>query len=75
MKCRKNTKSKNPWVARTKNGKVLLLWKWTMCDSKKLKFIKEQKSSGLLCSLEIKTPFNKILLVGPLFFKNTKWMK
>ena len=58
-----------------KKRKSIAFMKMDKCDSKKLKFIKEQKSSGLLCSLEIKTPFNKILLVGPLFFKNTKWMK
>ena len=31
-----------------------------MCDSNKSKFIKKQEASGLLSSLEIKTPLNKI---------------
>ena len=39
-----------------------------MCDSKKLRFIKEQEASGLLSSLGIKAPLNKIPLVGPLSF-------
>ena len=38
------------------------------CDSKKSKFIKEQETTGLLSSLGIKTPLNKIPLLGPLFF-------
>ena len=38
------------------------------CDSKKSKFIKEQEATGLLSSLGIKTPLNKIPLLGPLFF-------
>ena len=37
-----------------------------MCDSKKLKFIKEQETSGLLSSFEIKTPLSSIPLLGPL---------
>ena len=42
LKCRKNTESKNPKVVRTKNGKVMLLSKCAVCNSKKLKFLKEQ---------------------------------
>ena len=46
----------------------MLLWKCAVCDSKKSKFIKQQEVSGLLTSLGIKTPRNKIPLVGPLLF-------
>ena len=59
LKCRKNTEIENlenPNVARTKNERILLLSKCTVCNSKKLKFIKEQEASGLLSSLGIKTP-------------------
>ena len=68
LKCRKNTESKNPKVAKTKNGRIMLLSKCTVCDSKKSKFIKEQEGSGLLSSLGIKTPLSKVLLVGLLLF-------
>ena len=34
----------------------------------KLKSIKEEEASGLLSSLEIQTPLNKIPLLGPLLF-------
>ena len=68
LKCRKNTESKTPKVARTKNGRIMLLSKCAVCDSKKSKFIKQQEASGLLSSLGIKTPLSKIPLVGPLLF-------
>ena len=61
LKCRKNTESKNPKIGKTKNKKIIL-------DSIKSKFIKQQKPSGLLSSLGIKTPSNKIPLLDPLLF-------
>ena len=65
---KKNTESKNPKIKRTENGRIMLLSKCAMCDSKKSKFIKEQEASGLLISLGIKTPLSKIPLVSPLVF-------
>ena len=62
LKCRKNTKSKNTKVGRTKNGRIMLLSKCAVCESKKLKFMKEQEASELLSSLGIKTPLSKIPL-------------
>ena len=59
LKCRKNTESKN--------GKIMLLSKCKVCDSKTSKLIKEQEASGLL-SLGIMTPLSKIPLVGHLLF-------
>ena len=53
LKCRKNTESKNPKVIRTKSGRIRLLSKWAVCDSKKSKFIKLQRASGSLSSLGI----------------------
>ena len=68
FKCRKNTENKKPKVARTKNGRTMLLSKCAVCDGKKSKFIRKQEANGLLSSLEIKAPLSKILLVGPLLF-------
>ena len=51
-----------------KNGKIMLLSKCAVCDSKKLEFIKEQEASGLLSSLGIKKLLNKITLLGLLLF-------
>ena len=71
LKCRKNIESKNPKAARTKNGILKFLSFYQdvkVCDSKKLKFIKEKQASRLLSILGIKTPLNKISLLGPLLF-------
>ena len=46
----------------------MLLSKCEVCNSKKLKFAKEQEASGLLSSFGIKTPLNKIPLLSPLLF-------
>ena len=46
-----------------------------MCDTEKLRFIKEQEASGLLKSLEIKTSLSKISLIDLLFLKSVKSMK
>ena len=72
FKCPKNTESKNPKVAKIKNVKSMLLSKCEVCHSKKSKFIKEQETSRLLSSLEIKTPLSKISFVGSLLFKSIK---
>ena len=42
--------------------------KCELCNSKKIKFIKEQEASELLSNIEIKKPLNKIPLLGPLLF-------
>ena len=69
LKCQKNIESKNPKVARTKNGRIMLLSKREFSDSKKSNFIKQQEASRLLSSLGIKAPLNKIPLSGPLLFE------
>ena len=68
LKRRKNKESKNPNVSRIKNGKIMLLSQYAVCDSEKWKFIKEQEANGLLSSLGIKTPLSEIPLIGPLLF-------
>ena len=55
FKCRKTTESKNPRVVKTKNGRIMLLPKCSVCNSKKLKFLKEQEARGLLSTLGIRT--------------------
>ena len=54
MKCRKNTESKTPEAVKTKSGRIMLLSKCAVCDSKKWKFIKEEEASALLSSSGIK---------------------
>ena len=59
LKCRKNTKSKDPKVIKTKNRRTILLPKCLVCNNKKFKFLKAQEARGLLSSLGIRTPLNQ----------------
>ena len=68
LKCKKNTESINPKVSKTTDGKTMILPKCTICGSKKSKFIKEQQAKGLLSNLGLKTPLNKIPLLGDIWF-------
>ena len=68
LKRKKNTEIINPKVAKTTNGKMMILSKCAMCSSKKSKFIKEQQAKGLLSNLGIRTPLNKIPLLGDILF-------
>ena len=68
LKCRKNTESINPKVLKTTNGRTMTLSKCAICGSKKSKFITEQQAKGLLRNLGIRTPLNKIPLLGDILF-------
>ena len=68
LKCKKNTESINPRVLKTSNDKTMIFPKCVICGSKKPKLIKEQKAEGLLSNLSIKTPLNKIPLLGDILF-------
>ena len=68
LKCKKNTESIDPKVSKTSNGKTMVLSKCAICGSKKSKFSKEQQAKELLSNLGIKTPLNKIPLLGDILF-------
>ena len=54
LKGRKNTESKNPNIARTKNGRIMLLSKCLVCNSKKWKLLKEEESRRLWDNFNMK---------------------
>ena len=68
LKCKKNTESINPKISKKINGKTMILSKCVVCDSKKSKFVKDQQAKGLLSNLGIRTPLNKIPLLGDILF-------
>ena len=68
FKCKKDTKSVNSDVLKTKNGRPFLSSKCAVCGSKKSKFVKEQEAKGLLSSLVIKTPSSKVPWLGDILF-------
>ena len=57
LKCKKHTKSINPQVSSTSNGKMMILSKCAICGSKKSRFIKIQEAKGLLSKLVLRHPF------------------
>ena len=68
LKCKQNTQSYDPVIAKTSNGKIMMLSRCEICGSKKSKFIKKQEASGILRSLDLKTPLSKIPLLDDILF-------
>ena len=64
LKCKKCTKNMDPQVSSTSNSKLMILSKCAVCNSKKSKFINQQEAKALLSKLGIKTPLNKIPILG-----------
>ena len=46
----------------------MILSTCVICRSKKSKFIKEQEAKGLLSNLGLRTPLNKIPVLGDILF-------
>ena len=68
LKCKKHTKNINPQISSTSNGKVMILSKCEICNSKKSKFINKQEAKRLLSKLGIKTRFSKLPVLGDILF-------
>ena len=70
LKRKKKYRKWNPKVVKTKNGRIMLLAKFTVCNSAKLKFIKKQEARGLLRKLTgIKVPIlNYFLPIANILF-------
>ena len=68
FKCRRNTESINPKLSKTTNGKAIILSTCAICGSKKSTFFKEQEAKGLLSNLGLRTPLNKIPVLGDILF-------
>ena len=64
LKCKRHTADVDPNVSKTKNSRTQLSSKYTVCSSKKSRFIKKQEAKGLLKSLGIKTPLSNSTLIG-----------
>ena len=60
VKCAKDTKYVDPKMVRTKNNRLIMQSKCSVCGIKKSRFVKEQEAKGLLSNLGIKTPLSKI---------------
>ena len=67
VKCRKDTENIGPKMVRTKNNRLTMQSKCSVCKIKKSRFVKEQEAKDLLSNLGIKTPLTKIPLLNVLF--------
>ena len=68
LKCRKNTENLNPRVSKASNGRTMVLSKCAICGSRKSRFIKNQEAKGLLSSLGVRTPLNKVPILCDILF-------
>ena len=67
VKCKKDTENIDPKMVRTKNNRLVIQSKCSICGIKKSRFVKEQEAKGLLSNLGIKTSLSKIPLLKVLF--------
>ena len=67
LKCKKDTENIDPKIFKTKNNRLIMQSKYSVCKNKKSRFVKEQDAKGLLSNLGIKTSLSKIPLLNVLF--------
>ena len=75
VKCRKDTENTNRKMVRTKNNRLIMQSKCSVCKIKKSRFVKEQeakKELKSLCKLEIQILFIKTNLIKLAF--NMIWL-
>ena len=68
LKCKKDSENLDSKIFRTENNRLIMQLKSSNCENKKSRFIKEQEAKGLLSNLGIKTPLNKIPILGDILF-------
>ena len=68
VKCKKDTENIDPKIFKTKNNKLITQSQCTDCRNKMSRFVKKQDAKGLLSNLGIRTPLNKIPLLGDILF-------
>ena len=66
VKYKTNTDNIGPKMFKTKNNRLLMQSKCSVCKNKKSRFVKEQEAKGLLTDLGINTPLSKSLLLNVL---------
>ena len=66
VNCRKDTENIDSKMVRTKNNRLVMQSKCSVCGIKKSRFVKEE-AKGLLSNLGIRTPLSKIPLLNILF--------
>ena len=57
----------HPKIVRNRQNRLMMQSNCAVCNSKKSRFIKEQKALGILSNLGIKTPLSKVPSLNVLF--------
>ena len=60
VNCRKDTDYIYPKMVRTKNNRLVMRSKCSICGIKKSRFTKEQEAKASVSNLGIKTPLSKV---------------
>ena len=68
LKYRKDTENINSRVSKTSNHRTMILSKCAKYGRRKSRFIKDQEAKGLLNNLVIRTPLNKVPILGDILF-------
>ena len=68
LKCKKDSENLDSKIFKTKNNRIIMRSKCSDCGNKKSRFIKEQEAEGLLSNLGIRTPLNKVPILGDILF-------
>ena len=68
LKCRKNTENIDSKISKASNDKTMMSSKCAVCDSRKSRFIKNQEAKGLSSNLGLRTPLNKVPILGDILF-------
>ena len=67
LTCKKDTSNIDPKMVKTKNNRLRMQSKCSVCWTKKSRFVKERDAKDLLSNLGIKTPLSQISLLNFLF--------
>ena len=67
VKCRKGSENIDTKIVRTKNNRLIMQSKCSVCGIKKPRLVKKQEAKCLLSNLGIKTALSKIPLLNIFF--------
>ena len=67
VKCKNDIESIAQKIVRTKNNRLVMQSKCSICGIKKSRFVKEEEAKGLLSKLGIRITLSKIPLLNVLF--------
>ena len=68
LKWKKDTENINQRISEMSNNRTMILSKCADCECKKLRFIKNQETKGLLSYLGVRTTLSNVPILGDILF-------